>query len=100
MNCEDGGRPMPEKERPAQDGAQNRPNSKANDPENIAEPTDFRNQFAESSFDYSYTAGRSVLWGDPSCAPHIVITEGIETGAAVALACQMEIEAGAIAVAA
>jgi hypothetical protein len=46
------------------------------------------------------TAGRSVLWGDPSCAPHIVITEGIETGTAVALACKMEVESGAIAVAA
>jgi hypothetical protein len=45
-----------------------------------------------------YTAGRSVLWGDPTTAPHIVITEG--TGAAVAVALAAEIEVGQIAVAA
>ena len=45
-------------------------------------------------------AGRSVLWGDPGRAPHIIVTEGIETGAAVALAFAAEIEAGEIAVAA
>lgn len=44
--------------------------------------------------------GRSVLWGDPSLAPHIVITEGIETGAAIALVMRAEIAAGEIAVAA
>jgi phage/plasmid primase-like uncharacterized protein len=46
------------------------------------------------------TAGRAVLWGDPKIAPHIVVTEGIETGCAVALALQDEIVAGKIAVAA
>jgi len=45
-------------------------------------------------------AGRSVLWGDPCCAPHIVVVEGVETGAAVALAFIREIRAGEIAVAA
>ena len=46
------------------------------------------------------TAGRSVLWGDPERAPHIIVTEGIETGAAVALAKTAEIGAGEVAVAA
>ena len=46
------------------------------------------------------TAGRSVLWGDPERAPHIIVTEGIETGAAVALAMSAEIGAGEVAVAA
>ncbi|MGC2411976.1 MAG: DUF927 domain-containing protein [Stellaceae bacterium] len=46
------------------------------------------------------TAGRAVLWGDPGLAPHLVLTEGIETGAAVALALAAEIKAGEIAVAA
>ena len=46
------------------------------------------------------TAGRAVLWGDPACAPHVVVTEGIETGAAVALALASEVAAGEIAVAA
>jgi hypothetical protein len=46
------------------------------------------------------SAGRSVLWGNPSSVPHIVVTEGIETGCAVALALQAEIDAGEIAVAA
>ena len=45
-------------------------------------------------------AGRAVLWGDPAHAAHLVVTEGIETGAAVALAFSAELEAGAIAVAA
>jgi hypothetical protein len=45
-------------------------------------------------------AGRSVLWGDPARAPHIVLVEGIETAAAVALALKGEIDAGEIAVAA
>ncbi len=44
--------------------------------------------------------GCAVLWGDPSHAPHLVVTEGIETGAAVALALSDEIKAGGIAVAA
>ena len=46
------------------------------------------------------TAGRAVLWGDPANAPHVIVTEGIETGAAVALALAPEIAAGEIAVAA
>lgn len=46
------------------------------------------------------TAGRSVLWGDPATAPHIIVCEGIETGAAVAVAMRTEIEAGKVAVAA
>ena len=46
------------------------------------------------------TAGRSVLWGDPERAPHIIVTEGIETGAAVALAMSAEIAAGEVVVAA
>src|SRR5215469_14888709 len=45
-------------------------------------------------------AGRAVLWGDPARAPHIVVTEGIETGTPVALALAAEIGAGEIAVAA
>lgn len=45
-------------------------------------------------------AGRSVLWGDPRGAAHLMVTEGIETGAAVALAFAAEIMAGAVAVAA
>jgi phage/plasmid primase-like uncharacterized protein len=46
------------------------------------------------------TAGRSVVWGDPAIAPHIILAEGIETGAAIALAMQAEITANEIAVAA
>ena len=46
------------------------------------------------------TAGRSVVWGDALKAPHIVVTEGIETGAAVAHAFRHEVEAGEVAVAA
>jgi hypothetical protein len=46
------------------------------------------------------TAGRSVLWGDPERAPHIIVTEGIETAAAVALAMGGEIAAGELVVAA
>jgi hypothetical protein len=45
-------------------------------------------------------AGRAVLWGDPARAPHIVVAEGIETAAAVALTLAGEIQAGDIAVAA
>ena len=46
------------------------------------------------------TAGRSVFWGSPRKAPWIIITEGIETGAAVAYAFRQEIEEGALCVAA
>jgi hypothetical protein len=45
-------------------------------------------------------SGCAVLWGDPSHAPHLLITEGIETGAAVAYAFRGQIEAVEIAVAA
>ena len=47
-----------------------------------------------------HTAGRSVIWGDPTRAPRIILCEGIETAAAVALAFLAEILAGTIAVAA
>ena len=39
-------------------------------------------------------AGCVVLWGDPATAPHLLLCEGIETAAALALAHQAEIEAG------
>ena len=39
------------------------------------------------------TAGRSVIWGDPSTAPWCVIVEGIETAAAVAYAFRSELRA-------
>jgi Domain of unknown function (DUF927)/Toprim domain len=45
-------------------------------------------------------AGCVVLWGDPTRAPHILLCEGIETAAALALARQGEIEAGEMIVAA
>jgi phage/plasmid primase-like uncharacterized protein len=44
--------------------------------------------------------GCVVLWGDPTRAPHVILCEGIETAAALALARQAEIEAGDIVVAA
>ncbi len=46
------------------------------------------------------TAGRSVIWGDALKASHVIVTEGIETGAAVAHAFRAEVETGNIAVAA
>jgi phage/plasmid primase-like uncharacterized protein len=46
------------------------------------------------------TSGRSVLWGNPERAPWIILCEGIETAAAVALAMSAEIAAGEVAVAA
>ena len=45
-------------------------------------------------------AGCVVFWGDPARAPHLILSEGIETAAALALARQAEIEAGEVAVAA
>src|SRR5918996_2035492 len=45
-------------------------------------------------------AGRAVLWGDPATAQHLIVTEGIETAAAVALAHRHEIETGDLAIAA
>jgi hypothetical protein len=44
-------------------------------------------------------AGCVVLWGDPK-APHLLLAEGIETAAALALAYRNEIETGAMGVAA
>jgi hypothetical protein len=44
--------------------------------------------------------GCVVLWGDPTRAPRVILCEGIETAAALALAQQAEIEAGDIVVAA
>jgi hypothetical protein len=46
------------------------------------------------------TAGRAVIWGDPLKAETEIISEGIETAAAVALAFQPEIACGKIMVAA
>jgi phage/plasmid primase-like uncharacterized protein len=37
-------------------------------------------------------AGCAVVWGDPNRATHIIVTEGVETGAAVAYALRDEIE--------
>ncbi|TXM66518.1 DUF927 domain-containing protein [Methylobacterium sp. WL12] len=45
------------------------------------------------------TAGRSVIWGDPSRSPWCIVAEGIETAAAVAYAFRVEIEAGEVTVA-
>jgi hypothetical protein len=45
-------------------------------------------------------AGCVVLWGDPTRARHLILAEGIETAAALALARQAEIDAGDVAVAA
>jgi hypothetical protein len=45
-------------------------------------------------------SGRSVLWGDPKVAPWIIVTEGIETAAAVALSFKVEIGRQELAVAA
>ena len=41
-----------------------------------------------------------MLWGDPAAAPHLLVAEGIETAAALALARQAQIEAGEVVVAA
>jgi hypothetical protein len=46
------------------------------------------------------TSGRSVLWGDVDTVPWIIVTEGIETAAAVAHAFREEIGSGQAAVAA
>lgn len=45
------------------------------------------------------TSGRSVLWGDPLQADHIVLCEGVETGAALAYALEDELSAGNMVVA-
>lgn len=65
------------------------PDGKARDPKKSA-----RNVGDEK------TAGRSVLWGEPKQAPHLIVSEGIETAAAVAYAMAAEIAAGEVAVAA
>ncbi len=44
------------------------------------------------------TAGSAVLWGAPEIAPHFISCEGVETGAALALALKNKIVAGAVAV--
>ena len=41
-----------------------------------------------------------MLWGDPATAPHLLVAEGIETAAALALAYREEVEAGGVAIAA
>jgi Domain of unknown function (DUF927)/Toprim domain len=43
-------------------------------------------------------AGCVVFWGDPAKAPHLILCEGIETAAALALARHAEIEAGEVVV--
>jgi Domain of unknown function (DUF927)/Toprim domain len=48
----------------------------------------------------SSVAGCAALWGDLGRTPHLVIVEGIETGAAVAYAYRVEIGRGDVAVAA
>jgi hypothetical protein len=50
--------------------------------------------------DRASTAGRSVLWGNPDLATHVIVCEGIETAAAVALAFSAEIQTGQVMVAA
>ena len=55
---------------------------------------------AKAPVDGASTAGRSVIWGHAGKASHVIVTEGIETGAAVAHAFRCEVEAGEIAVAA
>jgi Toprim domain len=44
--------------------------------------------------------GCAVLWGDPAKAHHLLVAEGIETSAALALAHRAEVEAGDLAIAA
>ena len=43
--------------------------------------------------------GCGVLWGDPAIAPHLLLVEGIETSAALAVAHRAEIDAGEMAIA-
>jgi hypothetical protein len=42
--------------------------------------------------------GRGVIWGDPAQALHLIVAEGIETAAAVALVWRAEIQVGTVAV--
>ncbi|HEY0835621.1 MAG TPA: AAA family ATPase [Azospirillum sp.] len=46
------------------------------------------------------TAGCATLWGNPLVAPHTIVCEGIETGAAIAFSMRDEIAAGTVMVAA
>jgi hypothetical protein len=46
------------------------------------------------------SAGCAILWGDPSTAPHLILAEGPETTAALALAHKAELTAGKVALAA
>ncbi len=55
---------------------------------------------AKAPVDGASTAGCSVMWGSAGKAAHVIVTEGIETGSAVAHAFKREIEAGEVAVAA
>jgi hypothetical protein len=45
-------------------------------------------------------AGCAALWGDPTIAPHLILAEGVETTAALALAHEAELRAGEVALAA
>jgi hypothetical protein len=45
-------------------------------------------------------AGCVVLWGDPATAPHLIVSEGIETAAALAYAHREEVEANELSIAA
>jgi hypothetical protein len=65
------------------------PNEQPRDPKKSARVTDGQS-----------TAGRSVVWGDASKAPTVVLCEGIETASAVMVAFRSEVEAGKLAVAA
>ncbi|MBI1209752.1 MAG: DUF927 domain-containing protein [Azospirillum sp.] len=67
----------------------NGPNGRPRDPKKAAKILDGSN-----------TAGRAALWGRPAQAPRIILCEGVETAAAVALAFWSEIVANEIAVAA
>ena len=46
------------------------------------------------------SAGCAVVWGDPATAPHLILAEGPETTAALALAHKPELNAGEVALAA
>lgn len=67
----------------------NSPDGHAREPKKSAKITDGVNR-----------SGCSVLWGDPSVAPHLLLAEGIETAAAIATAFFVKVRCGEIAVAA
>ena len=54
---------------------------------------------AAKSLSAESTAGCSVVFGAPKNAPHIILAEGIETGAAIALAFKDELNGEKIAIA-